>query len=119
MAPQDDTQGRRPVRRGVDDLQARARRDGREGGIDVPRQEGHRGGAVRPRQARPRGRRRPVEPVLPGGVPALRRGGGGGAGRGGVGRDPRDIVSKLGGLAGKASGEKFGSFFKVLGSQAK
>ena len=39
--------------------------------------------------------------------------------RGRVGRDPRDIVSKLGGLAGKASGEKFGSFFKVLGSQAK
>jgi hypothetical protein len=39
--------------------------------------------------------------------------------RGKVGRDPRDIVSKLGGLAGKASGEKFGSFFKVLGSQAK
>ena len=38
---------------------------------------------------------------------------------GGVGRDPRGIVSKLGGLAGKASGEKFGSFFKVLGSQAK
>lgn len=38
---------------------------------------------------------------------------------GAVGRDARDIVSKLGGLAGKASGEKFGSFFKVLGSQAK
>mmetsp|Transcript_41809 Transcript_41809/g.75292 ORF Transcript_41809/g.75292 Transcript_41809/m.75292 type:complete len:415 (-) Transcript_41809:113-1357(-) len=38
---------------------------------------------------------------------------------GSVGRDPRDIASKIGGLAGKASGEKFGSFFKVLGSQAK
>ncbi|KAL9185810.1 hypothetical protein ACHAXT_003587 [Thalassiosira profunda] len=38
---------------------------------------------------------------------------------GSVGRDPRDIVSKIGGLAGKASGEKFSSFFKVLGSQAK
>ena len=38
---------------------------------------------------------------------------------GSVGRDARDIVSKIGGLAGKASGEKFGSFFKVLGSQAK
>jgi hypothetical protein len=34
-----------------------------------------------------------------------------------VGRSPRDIVSKLGGLAGKASGEKFFSFFKVLGSR--
>ena len=38
---------------------------------------------------------------------------------GSVGRDPRDIVAKIGGLAGKASGEKFASFFKVLGSQAK
>mmetsp|Transcript_21912 Transcript_21912/g.46258 ORF Transcript_21912/g.46258 Transcript_21912/m.46258 type:complete len:417 (+) Transcript_21912:160-1410(+) len=38
---------------------------------------------------------------------------------GSVGRDPRDIMSKLSGLAGKASGEKFSSFFKVLGSQAK
>lgn len=36
-----------------------------------------------------------------------------------VGRSPRDIVSKLGGLAGKASGDKFNSFFQVLGSQAK
>lgn len=36
---------------------------------------------------------------------------------GDVGRSPRDIVSKIGGLAGKASGEKFGSFFKVLGSR--
>jgi len=34
-----------------------------------------------------------------------------------VGRSPRDIASKLGGLAGKASGEKFFSFFKVLGSR--
>jgi len=34
-----------------------------------------------------------------------------------VGRSPRDIVSKIGGLAGKASGEKFFSFFKVLGSR--
>lgn len=33
-----------------------------------------------------------------------------------VARSPRDIVSKIGGLAGKASGEKFLSFFKVLGS---
>jgi len=32
-----------------------------------------------------------------------------------VGRNPKDIASKLGGLAGKASGEKFFSFFKVLG----
>ena len=38
---------------------------------------------------------------------------------GSVGRDPRDIVSKIGRLATKASGERFGSFFKVLGSQAK
>jgi len=36
-----------------------------------------------------------------------------------VGRSPRDIISKIGGLAGKASGEKFFSFFQVLGSQAK
>ena len=36
-----------------------------------------------------------------------------------VGRSPRDIASKLGGLAGKASGDKFASFFQVLGSQAK
>jgi len=34
-----------------------------------------------------------------------------------VGRSPRDIVSKIGGLAGKASGDKFLSFFKVLGSR--
>ena len=34
-----------------------------------------------------------------------------------VGRSPKDIVSKLGGLAGKASGERFFSFFKVLGSR--
>mmetsp|Transcript_37636 Transcript_37636/g.45445 ORF Transcript_37636/g.45445 Transcript_37636/m.45445 type:complete len:402 (-) Transcript_37636:402-1607(-) len=32
-----------------------------------------------------------------------------------VGRNVNDIVSKLGGLAGKASGDKFLSFFKVLG----
>lgn len=38
---------------------------------------------------------------------------------GSVGRDPRDIVGKLGGLIGKASTDKFGSFFQVLGSQAK
>jgi len=38
---------------------------------------------------------------------------------GSVGRDPRDIISKLGGLAGKASGDRFSSFFKVLGSQAR
>jgi len=38
---------------------------------------------------------------------------------GGVGRSPKDIIGKLGGLAGKASGEKFSSFFKVLGSQAE
>jgi len=37
--------------------------------------------------------------------------------RGEVGRSPVDIVSKLGGLAGKASGDKFASFFKVLGSR--
>lgn len=34
-----------------------------------------------------------------------------------VGRSPKDIVAKIGGLAGKASGEKFFSFFKVLGSR--
>ena len=34
-----------------------------------------------------------------------------------VGRSVVDIFSKLGGLAGKASGQKFGSFFKVLGSR--
>lgn len=34
-----------------------------------------------------------------------------------VGRSPGDIVSKIGGLAGAASGEKFRSFFKVLGSR--
>mmetsp|Transcript_9432 Transcript_9432/g.14015 ORF Transcript_9432/g.14015 Transcript_9432/m.14015 type:complete len:389 (-) Transcript_9432:147-1313(-) len=34
-----------------------------------------------------------------------------------VGRSPQDIVGKIGGLAGKASGEKFFSFFKVLGSR--
>ena len=33
-----------------------------------------------------------------------------------VGRNPMDIVSKLGGLAGQAAGEKFFSFFQVLGS---
>jgi Phytanoyl-CoA dioxygenase (PhyH) len=36
---------------------------------------------------------------------------------GAVGRSAVDIVSKIGGLAGKASGEKFSSFFKVLGSR--
>jgi len=34
-----------------------------------------------------------------------------------VGRSPMDIVSKIGGLATKASGERFNSFFKVLGSR--
>jgi len=34
-----------------------------------------------------------------------------------VGRSPQDIVSKIGGLATKASGERFGSFFQVLGSR--
>jgi len=37
---------------------------------------------------------------------------------GSVGRNINDIVSKLGGLMGKASGDKFASFFQVLGSQA-
>ncbi|CAB9516195.1 Phytanoyl-CoA dioxygenase [Seminavis robusta] len=36
---------------------------------------------------------------------------------GDVGRSFQDIVSKIGGLATKASGERFGSFFKVLGSR--
>ena len=36
---------------------------------------------------------------------------------GAVGRSAVDIVAKIGGLAGKASGEKFSSFFKVLGSR--
>lgn len=35
-----------------------------------------------------------------------------------VGRSPKDIVMKIGGLAGSASGKKFLSFFQVLGSQA-
>lgn len=34
-----------------------------------------------------------------------------------VGRSPIDIVTKIGGLATKASGERFGSFFQVLGSR--
>jgi hypothetical protein len=34
-----------------------------------------------------------------------------------VGRSPTDIVSKLGGLVTKASTDKFGSFFQVLGSR--
>jgi len=38
---------------------------------------------------------------------------------GNVGRSPTDIVSKLGGLVTKASGERFGSFFQVLGSSRK
>ena len=36
---------------------------------------------------------------------------------GNVGRSPMDIITKIGGLATKASGERFGSFFKVLGSR--
>lgn len=35
-----------------------------------------------------------------------------------VGRNPADIVSKLGGLATKASGDRFSSFFQVLGSRS-
>lgn len=35
-----------------------------------------------------------------------------------VGRNFQDIVTKIGGLATKASGERFGSFFKVLGSRS-
>ena len=35
-----------------------------------------------------------------------------------VGRSPVDIVTKIGGLAGKASGERFSSFFQVLGSRS-
>jgi len=35
-----------------------------------------------------------------------------------VGRSPSDIVGKLGGLMGKASGDKFASFFQVLGSRS-
>jgi len=34
-----------------------------------------------------------------------------------VGRHPADIVSKIGGLATKASGDRFSSFFQVLGSR--
>ena len=34
-----------------------------------------------------------------------------------VGRSPTDIVTKLGGLVSKASSDKFGSFFQVLGSR--
>lgn len=36
-----------------------------------------------------------------------------------VGRDVRDIASKLSGMVTKTSSEKFSSFFQVLGSQAK
>mmetsp|Transcript_9574 Transcript_9574/g.22501 ORF Transcript_9574/g.22501 Transcript_9574/m.22501 type:complete len:394 (+) Transcript_9574:88-1269(+) len=36
-----------------------------------------------------------------------------------VGRNPVDIITKIGGLATKASGERFSSFFQVLGSQSK
>ena len=36
-----------------------------------------------------------------------------------VARSPIDIVTKIGGLAGKASGDRFSSFFKVLGSREK
>jgi len=36
-----------------------------------------------------------------------------------VGRNPIDIMTKIGGLVTKASGERFGSFFQVLGSQSK
>ncbi len=35
-----------------------------------------------------------------------------------VGRSPVDIVTKIGGLATKASGERFSSFFKVLDSRS-
>lgn len=35
-----------------------------------------------------------------------------------VGRNPVDIVTKIGGLATKASGERFNSFFQVLGSRS-
>eukprot|EP00546_Thalassionema_frauenfeldii_P005464 CAMPEP_0178922324 /NCGR_PEP_ID=MMETSP0786-20121207/16087_1 /TAXON_ID=186022 /ORGANISM="Thalassionema frauenfeldii, Strain CCMP 1798" /LENGTH=372 /DNA_ID=CAMNT_0020596669 /DNA_START=155 /DNA_END=1273 /DNA_ORIENTATION=- len=34
-----------------------------------------------------------------------------------VGRSPADIISKIGGLASKASSERFSSFFQVLGSR--
>jgi len=34
-----------------------------------------------------------------------------------VGRNPYDIITKIGGMATKASGERFNSFFKVLGSR--
>lgn len=34
-----------------------------------------------------------------------------------VGRNPYDIITKIGGMATKASGERFSSFFKVLGSR--
>jgi hypothetical protein len=36
---------------------------------------------------------------------------------GAVGRSPIDIITKIGGLATKASGERFSSFFKVMGSR--
>ena len=35
-----------------------------------------------------------------------------------VGRNPVDIITKIGGLATKASGERFSSFFQVLGSRS-
>eukprot|EP00547_Thalassionema_nitzschioides_P004921 CAMPEP_0194200506 /NCGR_PEP_ID=MMETSP0156-20130528/1079_1 /TAXON_ID=33649 /ORGANISM="Thalassionema nitzschioides, Strain L26-B" /LENGTH=400 /DNA_ID=CAMNT_0038925511 /DNA_START=80 /DNA_END=1282 /DNA_ORIENTATION=+ len=34
-----------------------------------------------------------------------------------VGRSPADIITKIGGLVSKASSERFGSFFQVLGSR--
>eukprot|EP00956_Cyclotella_meneghiniana_P037704 scaffold143187_cov53-Cyclotella_meneghiniana.AAC.2 len=36
-----------------------------------------------------------------------------------VGRNFQDIIQKIGGLAGSASGAKFRSFFQVLGSNKK
>eukprot|EP00519_Triparma_laevis_P007950 CAMPEP_0182499660 /NCGR_PEP_ID=MMETSP1321-20130603/7882_1 /TAXON_ID=91990 /ORGANISM="Bolidomonas sp., Strain RCC1657" /LENGTH=380 /DNA_ID=CAMNT_0024703895 /DNA_START=47 /DNA_END=1189 /DNA_ORIENTATION=- len=36
-----------------------------------------------------------------------------------VGRNPKDIISKLGGLAGSSAGNRFYSFFQVLGSNTK
>jgi hypothetical protein len=38
---------------------------------------------------------------------------------GAVGRSPIDIMTKIGGLATKASGERFSSFFKVMGSRER
>ena len=57
--------------------------------------------------------RSPYFPII---YPRFHEGEAAGRDSGKVGRNPQDIVSKLGGLAGKAAGGRFFSFFQVLGS---